>query len=75
MLIKSGSQRTGLDAVVWARRAEALGAGEILLTSFDRDGTRSGYVKSAGDKVYARVDPTHAHFFDNSSGNSLGVRL
>jgi ATP-dependent Clp protease ATP-binding subunit ClpB len=37
--------------------------------------TRSGHVKSAGDKVYARVDPSHAHFFDNGSGNSLGVRL
>lgn len=34
---------TGLDAVEWARRAEALGAGEILLTSMDRDGTKSGF--------------------------------
>ncbi|MGH9286533.1 MAG: imidazole glycerol phosphate synthase subunit HisF, partial [Acidimicrobiales bacterium] len=34
---------TGLDAVEWAARAEALGAGEILLTSMDRDGTRDGY--------------------------------
>lgn len=39
----SGSKRTGLDALAWARRAVALGAGEVLLTSFDRDGTRAGY--------------------------------
>lgn len=43
VVVRSGSQRTGLDAVAWARAAEARGAGEILLTSFDRDGTRSGY--------------------------------
>jgi cyclase len=35
--------RTGIDAVEWAVRAEQLGAGEILLTSFDRDGTKEGY--------------------------------
>src|SRR5205085_10597157 len=34
---------TGLDAVEWARRASAAGAGELLVTSMDRDGTRSGY--------------------------------
>lgn len=39
----SGKKRTGLDAVAWAREAAARGAGEILLTSWDRDGTRSGY--------------------------------
>jgi imidazole glycerol-phosphate synthase subunit HisF len=38
-----GSRKTALDAVEWAVRAEALGAGEILLTSMDRDGTRDGY--------------------------------
>ena len=38
-----GRTATGLDAVEWARRAEELGAGEILLTSMDRDGTRDGY--------------------------------
>src|SRR5215471_16760154 len=38
-----GRTPTGLDAVDWARRAEDLGAGEILLTSMDRDGTRDGY--------------------------------
>ena len=43
VLTHSGSRRTGLDAAEWSRRAAELGAGEILLTSFDRDGTRSGY--------------------------------
>ncbi|HWK90201.1 MAG TPA: imidazole glycerol phosphate synthase subunit HisF [Longimicrobium sp.] len=38
-----GRTPVGIDAVAWARRAEALGAGEILLTSMDRDGTRDGY--------------------------------
>jgi cyclase len=38
-----GRTRTGLDAVEWARRVAVLGAGEILLTSMDRDGTRAGY--------------------------------
>jgi len=38
-----GRRPTGLDAVEWARRAVELGAGEILLTSMDRDGTRSGF--------------------------------
>jgi cyclase len=38
-----GRKPTGLDAVEWAARMAALGAGEILLTSMDRDGTRSGF--------------------------------
>ena len=38
-----GRQPTGLDALDWGRRMEAAGAGEILLTSMDRDGTRSGF--------------------------------
>jgi cyclase len=41
--INGGRLRTGLDAVQWAQRAERLGAGEIVLTSMDTDGTRSGY--------------------------------
>jgi cyclase len=41
--INGGRVPTGLDAVAWAKRVEALGAGEILLTSMDRDGTRAGY--------------------------------
>ena len=38
-----GRKPTGLDALEWARRVEALGAGEILLTSMDTDGTKRGY--------------------------------
>ena len=38
-----GRKPTGLDAVEWAKRVEELGAGEILLTSMDRDGTKMGY--------------------------------
>ena len=38
-----GRRRVGLDAVEWIARAEKLGAGEILLTSMDRDGTKDGY--------------------------------
>lgn len=38
-----GRKETGLDAVDWAKRMEANGAGEILLTSMDRDGTKSGF--------------------------------
>jgi cyclase len=38
-----GRAPTGIDAVEWARRAEEMGAGEILLTSMDADGTRDGY--------------------------------
>jgi imidazole glycerol-phosphate synthase subunit HisF len=41
--INGGRVPTGLDAVEWARHVEALGAGEIVLTSMDTDGTRSGY--------------------------------
>ena len=43
VLVKGGRESTGRDAVAWAREGEELGAGEILLTSWDRDGTRSGY--------------------------------
>lgn len=43
VVVQSGRTRTGEDAVTWARQATALGAGEILLTSWDRDGTRLGY--------------------------------
>ncbi len=41
--IKGGSEPTGLDAIEWMQQTESLGAGEILLTSMDRDGTKSGF--------------------------------
>jgi cyclase len=43
VVVRSGTERTGLDAVDWAAEATSRGAGEVLLTSWDRDGTRSGY--------------------------------
>ena len=43
VFIHGGRTPTGIDAVDWAKRAEELGAGEILLTSMDRDGTKEGY--------------------------------
>ncbi len=41
--VSGGSKPTGLDAVEWIQKTEKLGAGEILLTSMDRDGTKSGF--------------------------------
>lgn len=43
VFIDGGRVPTGIDALEWAQRVEKLGAGEILLTSMDRDGTRDGY--------------------------------
>lgn len=53
--IKGGSLNTGKDVLKWIAQAEVLGAGEVLLTSMDRDGTRDGYdielVRSAAESV------------------------
>lgn len=49
--VKGGSVPTGLDAIEWMIRAEELGAGEILLTSMDRDGTKIGYDINLLNKV------------------------
>jgi cyclase len=50
-----GRHGTGIDAVAWSKRAADLGAGEILLTSMDRDGTKAGYdlalVRAVADAV------------------------
>ncbi|TET16440.1 MAG: imidazole glycerol phosphate synthase subunit HisF [Dehalococcoidia bacterium] len=43
VVVKSGSESTGIEIVDWAKRVEELGAGEILLTSKDADGTKEGY--------------------------------
>jgi cyclase len=40
---KGGTMATGLDAIAWSKRVEALGAGEILLTSMNNDGTKNGF--------------------------------
>jgi len=55
VFIYGGKQGTGIDAIYWAKKAENLGAGEILLTSIDKDGTKDGYdillTKSIVDSV------------------------
>ena len=43
VFVHGGRTATGLDAVAWAKKAERLGAGEVLLTSMDADGTKAGY--------------------------------
>lgn len=43
VFIYGGKKETGLDAIEWAKKAQELGAGEILLTSIDKDGTKDGY--------------------------------
>ena len=43
VFIKGGREDTGLDVIEWAKKAVSLGAGEILLTSMDADGTKAGY--------------------------------
>jgi len=43
VVVKSGNEATGIDIVDWAKRVDKLGAGEILLTSKDADGTKEGY--------------------------------
>jgi imidazole glycerol-phosphate synthase subunit HisF len=53
--INGGDEKTGLNPVDWAKKVEQLGAGEIFLTSIDRDGTMEGYdielIKSVSDSV------------------------
>jgi cyclase len=51
-----GRKPTGLDAVEWARRMQGAGAGEILLTSMDRDGTRAGFDLALTRAVAEAVD-------------------
>lgn len=54
--IKAGSEPTELDAVEWAVRAQELGAGEILLTSMDADGTQAGYDVALTRAIAEAVD-------------------
>jgi imidazole glycerol-phosphate synthase subunit HisF len=55
VVVKGGRETTGLDAIAWSVRAVELGAGELLVTSIDRDGTRSGYdtalLRAISDRV------------------------
>ncbi len=51
-----GRERSGLDAIEWARTVESLGAGELLVTSMDADGTKNGYDLSLIRKLVDAVD-------------------
>ena len=57
--LNGGRVNTGLDAIEWIRRSVSLGAGEVLLTSMDKDGTKSGYdlalTRAAADAVNVPV--------------------
>lgn len=73
LYLNGGRVDTGIDAVTWAKQAEALGAGEILLTSMDCDGTKNGYDLELTSAVASAVGiPVIAsggagkpeHFFD-----------
>ena len=55
VVVKGGREPTGLDAVEWARRVAAIGAGELLVTSIDRDGTQSGFDTALLHAITSRV--------------------
>jgi cyclase len=55
VVVKGGREPTGLDAVAWAERAVDLGAGELLVTSIDRDGTGSGFDTALLRAIASRV--------------------
>jgi cyclase len=54
--VAGGRTPTGRDAVTWAREGVERGAGEILLTSMDRDGTKDGYDLALTEAIAAAVD-------------------
>jgi len=54
--IKGGRENTGLDAIEWIKKAVGLGAGEILLTSMDADGTKEGYDIELTKKIVEAVN-------------------
>ena len=56
VLISGGRVKTGWSALDWARRAQSLGAGELLLTSFDQDGQRGGYDLALTERVSESVN-------------------
>lgn len=77
-----GRNATGLDAVEWARRMEEYGAGELLLTSMDRDGTKDGYDLPLTRAIASAVNvPVIAsggvgelqHFVDGAKAGATGL--
>ncbi len=55
VFIYGGKKETGIDAIEWAKKMETLGAGEILLTSIDMDGTKDGYDVNLTKKIVESV--------------------
>ncbi|TPW35079.1 imidazole glycerol phosphate synthase subunit HisF [Oecophyllibacter saccharovorans] len=79
---RGGREPTGIDAVVWAQDLAERGAGEILLTSMDRDGTRAGFDLELLKAVCARVNVpvvasggvgTLAHFVEGAQAGASGL--
>lgn len=56
VFVKGGREDTGLDAIEWAKETQERGAGEILLTSMDRDGTKSGFDIEITSKISNMLD-------------------
>jgi cyclase len=54
--LDSGREPTGIDAIQWSKHLEALGAGELLVTSIDCDGTKKGFDKELSSKISSAVD-------------------
>ena len=77
-----GRNATGIDAVAWAARMAASGAGELLVTSMDRDGTKSGYDTALMQAIRAKVTiptiasggiGTLAHFVEGAKSGATGL--
>ncbi|MCH4034004.1 MAG: imidazole glycerol phosphate synthase subunit HisF [Lachnospiraceae bacterium] len=84
VVIAGGRIDTGIDALEWARKAESLGAGEILLTSMDCDGTKAGYDIPLTSRVAELVDipviasggaGTKEHFYDALTAGKADAAL
>ena len=56
IFVNGGRQSTGLDAIEWAKKVESFGAGEILLTSMNKDGTKEGYDLELTRKISENVN-------------------
>ena len=80
--IKSGTEPTGLNGISWAKKMVACGAGELLITSMDRDGTQVGYDLELIQALYKAVSVpviasggagTYKHFYDALSAGAEAV--
>jgi cyclase len=67
IVIHGGRTPTGIDAIVWAKQAEALGAGEIVVNSIDADGTKEGYELILTKKI---VDSVHVPVIASGGGGT-----